>query len=163
MPEDVVWSIEAVRALGATTDIERAAAALGIGRTKAYELAKEGQFPAKTIRIGRRYRVSVPAILRLLEADVEPFAVALFLGGQAGAGFGEGGQDGEGLAAALAEFAAEVGMLRTGHRGRTFWVPRAWRPPRRSGVAAGQGRGPASGPRGRRRGSARGVDGRLAA
>jgi hypothetical protein len=64
----VVWTLEAVRALGMTTDVETAAAILGMGRTKAYELAREGAFPVKVLRIGRRYVVPVPAILQLLDA-----------------------------------------------------------------------------------------------
>lgn len=64
----MVWTHEAVRALGMTTDIETAASILGIGRTKAYELAKSGNFPVKVLRIGHRYVVPVPAILQLLGA-----------------------------------------------------------------------------------------------
>ena len=63
------WTQDAVRALGMTTDVEIAGEILGIGRTKAYELAKAGEFPVKIVRIGRRYKVSVPALLKLLEAD----------------------------------------------------------------------------------------------
>jgi hypothetical protein len=63
------WTIEAVRGLGMTTDVETAGAILGIGRTKAYELAKNGEFPAVVIKVGRRYIVSVPALLALLAAD----------------------------------------------------------------------------------------------
>jgi hypothetical protein len=66
---DQVWTVEAVRGLGMTTDVATAAAILGFGRTKAYELAKNGQFPVQTLRIGRRYLVPVSAILRLLDAD----------------------------------------------------------------------------------------------
>ena len=66
---DQVWTVEAVRRLGMTTDVATAAAILGFGRTKAYELAKNGQFPVQTLRIGRRYLVPVSAILRLLDAD----------------------------------------------------------------------------------------------
>jgi hypothetical protein len=44
------WTTDAVRQLGLTTDIATAGAILGIGRTKAYELAKNGEgsvvFPA---------------------------------------------------------------------------------------------------------------------
>ena len=68
-PATQVWTIEAVRALGTTTDVATAAAILGFGRTKAYELAKSNQFPVQTLRIGRRYIVPVSAILRLLDAD----------------------------------------------------------------------------------------------
>lgn len=63
------WTPEAVHALGMTTDVEIAGEILGIGRTKAYELAKSDEFPVKILRIGRRYKVSVPALLRLLDAD----------------------------------------------------------------------------------------------
>src|SRR5690349_10130018 len=36
-----VWTIEAIRALGATTDVQTAGAILGVGRTKAYEMARD--------------------------------------------------------------------------------------------------------------------------
>jgi hypothetical protein len=39
-----VWTIDAVRGLGATVDVETAGAILGIGRSKAYELAKTTSF-----------------------------------------------------------------------------------------------------------------------
>lgn len=63
------WTEDAIRALGMTTDVEVAGAILGIGRTKAYELAKNGEFPVKIVRVGRRYKVSVPALLKLLDAE----------------------------------------------------------------------------------------------
>ncbi|MEV0897918.1 helix-turn-helix domain-containing protein [Actinoplanes sp. NPDC049802] len=62
--------MEAVRDLGLTTDIETAASILGIGRSKAYMLAKEGDFPVRIIRVGRSYLVPVPAILELLGVPV---------------------------------------------------------------------------------------------
>lgn len=40
-----------------TCSIEEAAAELGIGRGLAYELARQGAFPVKLLRIGRLYRV----------------------------------------------------------------------------------------------------------
>jgi hypothetical protein len=55
------WTIEAVRGLGLNTDVETAGAILGIGRTKAYELAKTGDFVV-VIKVGRHYLVSVPAL-----------------------------------------------------------------------------------------------------
>lgn len=63
------WTEQTVRALGMTTDVEVAGEILGIGRTKAYEMAKNGDFPVKILRIGRRYKVSVPALLKLLDVD----------------------------------------------------------------------------------------------
>ncbi|MFI7025123.1 helix-turn-helix domain-containing protein [Micromonospora sp. NPDC049900] len=68
-PQPQVWTEQAVRALGMTTDVETAGEILGIGRTKAYELAKADEFPVKILRIGRRYLVSVPALLKLLGVD----------------------------------------------------------------------------------------------
>ncbi|MGI5213892.1 helix-turn-helix domain-containing protein [Plantactinospora sp. CA-290183] len=68
-PQSQVWTEQAVRALGMTTDIETAGEILGIGRTKAYELAKTNEFPVKILRIGRRYLVSIPALLKLLDVD----------------------------------------------------------------------------------------------
>jgi hypothetical protein len=67
--KDATWTIESIRGLGMTTDVETAASILGFGRTKAYELAKSGDFPVRLLRIGRRYVVPIPAILRLLGAD----------------------------------------------------------------------------------------------
>jgi excisionase family DNA binding protein len=49
-----------------TTDVATAGAILGIGRSKAYELAKSGEFPVTVLRIGRRYLVPTSAILALL-------------------------------------------------------------------------------------------------
>jgi hypothetical protein len=59
-------TIDAIRRLGATTDIETAGEILGIGRSKAYELAAADEFPVRVIRIGRRYLVPIPALLELL-------------------------------------------------------------------------------------------------
>ena len=46
-------------ALPATTDVLTAARALSCGRTLAYQLVKAGQFPARIVRLGSRYRVVV--------------------------------------------------------------------------------------------------------
>ncbi|GAA1575774.1 hypothetical protein GCM10009827_117080 [Dactylosporangium maewongense] len=64
-----VWTIDAVRKLPATVDIETAGAVLGIGRSKSYELAKAGQFPVRVLRIGRRYLVPTNLLLKLLGVD----------------------------------------------------------------------------------------------
>jgi hypothetical protein len=68
VPGTTAWTAEAIRSLGMTTDVETAGGILGIGRTKAYELAKNGEFPVKVLRIGRRYVVPIPALMALLEA-----------------------------------------------------------------------------------------------
>jgi hypothetical protein len=63
------WSLEDIRALGATTDLLTAASVLRIGRTKAYQLARTSTFPVPVIRAGRRYLVAVTPLLRLLGQD----------------------------------------------------------------------------------------------
>ncbi|MEV6965196.1 DNA-binding protein [Hamadaea sp. NPDC051192] len=62
-PTNRAWTIDAIRALGSQTDIVTAGEILGIGRTKAYEMAREGEFPVKIYRVGRKWVASVPAIL----------------------------------------------------------------------------------------------------
>lgn len=56
----------------ATVDLITAAEALGLGRTKAYELARNGQFPCRVIRVGATYRIPTPALLELLGTSEEP-------------------------------------------------------------------------------------------
>jgi hypothetical protein len=60
------WTPEEVRSLGFTTDVATAGEILGIGRSKAYELAKSGEFPVAILRIGRRYLVPTNRLLHLL-------------------------------------------------------------------------------------------------
>jgi hypothetical protein len=63
------WTVEAVRNLGMTTDVETAAAILGIGRTLAFDLIKHDQFPVRILRLGRRLLVPIPDLLRYLGAE----------------------------------------------------------------------------------------------
>jgi len=51
----------------ATISVSDAAALLGISRNSAYEAARTGQLPAR--RLGRRWLVPVPALLRMLESE----------------------------------------------------------------------------------------------
>jgi integrase len=53
-------------ALPAVTDLITAGKALGMGRTKSYELARAGTFPCRVIRAGKTYRVPTAALLALL-------------------------------------------------------------------------------------------------
>jgi len=64
-----VWTVERVRQLGMTTDVETAAAVMGIGRTLAYDLVRTGDFPVRLLRLGRRVVVPVPDLLKLLGAE----------------------------------------------------------------------------------------------
>jgi hypothetical protein len=59
----------ALRQLGLTTNVATAGAILGVGRTKAYELAKNGEFPVPLLHVGRRYLVPTQGLLSLLGAQ----------------------------------------------------------------------------------------------
>ena len=54
-----------------TVDLATAALALGLGRTRAYALARRGQFPCRVIRIGDTYRVPTAGLLELLGVSAE--------------------------------------------------------------------------------------------
>lgn len=56
--------------LPAVTDLVTAGQALGIGRTRAYELARAGQFPCPVIRAGTTWRVPTAGLLALLGLPV---------------------------------------------------------------------------------------------
>ena len=58
-----------VLALPAAVDLATAGRALGIGRTKAFELAREGRFPVKVLQVGEKFRVPRTALLEALEID----------------------------------------------------------------------------------------------
>jgi hypothetical protein len=62
-------TIEELLALPATVDLPTAGKAFGIGRTKAHELARNGQFPCPVLRVGHTYRVGRAAILRALDIE----------------------------------------------------------------------------------------------
>jgi len=55
----------------ATVNLMTAASALGLGRTKAYELARRDEFPCRVIRIGDTYRVPTAGLLDLLGVSAE--------------------------------------------------------------------------------------------
>ncbi|GAA0252836.1 hypothetical protein GCM10009527_056210 [Actinomadura nitritigenes] len=57
-------------ALPTTISVDTAARAMGLGRTRAYQLARRGEFPCKVIRIGASYRVVTVDLRRLL--GIEP-------------------------------------------------------------------------------------------
>ncbi len=70
--EGRIWTVEAVRQLGMTTDLATAAEILGIGRTLAFDLVRADRFPVKPLRLGRRVVVPVPELLRLLGVQEAP-------------------------------------------------------------------------------------------
>lgn len=59
-----------------------AARPFGIGRNKAYELARSGEFPCPVIRVGERYRVNRAVLYEALNFD--PVAAATRLAETAG-------------------------------------------------------------------------------
>ena len=63
MTRDIVWTADAIRALGPFTTLQTAAAIFGLSKTHAYDLAATGTFPIPVLKIGHRYRVPVAAIL----------------------------------------------------------------------------------------------------
>lgn len=59
-----------------TCSIEEAAAELGIGRGLAYDLARQGNFPVRLLRIGRLYRVvraDLDRVLGVGQPGTEPY------------------------------------------------------------------------------------------
>jgi hypothetical protein len=59
-------------ALPTVVDLMTAARALGIGRTKAYQLAHADQFPCRIIRVGTNYNIPTADLLRLLGVTPVP-------------------------------------------------------------------------------------------
>ncbi len=55
-----------LQALPTAVDIVTAGRAFGLGRTKAHELVRAGQFPVPVLRLGNSYRVTRAALLRAL-------------------------------------------------------------------------------------------------
>ncbi len=53
-------------ALGVSTDLLTAAKAFGIGRSTAYELAQQGKFPTRVLRLGSRYVIPTAELLDVL-------------------------------------------------------------------------------------------------
>ncbi len=59
-------SREEVLSLPVAVDLDTSNRALGLGRSKGYELAKRGAYPCKVLRLGNAYRVVTADLLELL-------------------------------------------------------------------------------------------------
>ncbi|MEU0061733.1 hypothetical protein ABZ085_00035 [Streptomyces albidoflavus] len=59
-------SREELLALPVAVDLDTGNRALGLGRSKGYELAKRGEYPCKVLRLGNAYRVVTADLLELL-------------------------------------------------------------------------------------------------
>jgi len=67
--------------LPVTIDLVTAAQALSIGRSKAYTLVHDGDFPCRVLRVGNSYRVATADLLRLLAIDRDLLEVIRLLTG----------------------------------------------------------------------------------
>jgi excisionase family DNA binding protein len=63
-------TFDQLHALPTVVDFMTAARALGIGRSKAYQLAHDGQFPCRIIHIGTHYNIPTADLLQLLGTPV---------------------------------------------------------------------------------------------
>ena len=59
-------SLDEIAELPTVLDLMTAARALGIGRTTAYALVRDGGFPCPVIRVGSSYRVPTAGLLEVL-------------------------------------------------------------------------------------------------
>ncbi|MGW4905048.1 hypothetical protein [Streptomyces sp. NPDC004270] len=59
-------SREELLALPVAVDLDTSNRALGLGRSKGYELAKRGEYPCKVLRLGNAYRVVTADLMELL-------------------------------------------------------------------------------------------------
>jgi len=63
-------TVEDIKAYGLTMPLDAASRAVGIGRGKGQQLARQGNFPCRVLLIGERRRVSTADLLAAL--GVEP-------------------------------------------------------------------------------------------
>ncbi|MGH3721278.1 MAG: DNA-binding protein [Pseudonocardiaceae bacterium] len=65
-------TFDQLHALPTVVNLMTAARALGIGRTKAYQLAHTGQFPVRIIRVGTNYHIPTTDLLTVLGVTLVP-------------------------------------------------------------------------------------------
>jgi hypothetical protein len=63
---EIQMTKEELLALPVSVDLVTAGRAFGLGRTKAFELARADEFPCRLIRVGIKYRAPRSAILEAL-------------------------------------------------------------------------------------------------
>lgn len=63
---ELEMSPEELLKLPVSVDLVTAGRAFGVGRTKAFELARAGKFPVRVITVGNKYRVPRSAIFEAL-------------------------------------------------------------------------------------------------
>jgi predicted DNA-binding transcriptional regulator AlpA len=62
-------TMKQIRELPAAIDPATAAAALGMSRTWAFESLRRGDFPARALKVGGRWRVITSSVVELLEQN----------------------------------------------------------------------------------------------
>ena len=62
MNEQIQMSMDELLSLPVSVDLTTAGRAFGLGRTKAFELARQDRFPVRVLHVGRKYRVPRSAI-----------------------------------------------------------------------------------------------------
>jgi excisionase family DNA binding protein len=68
MEQQNTCTYDEIRQWPASVSVAQAARAFGLGRTAAYALIQNGEFPARVVRVGQRYRVATEDILVILGA-----------------------------------------------------------------------------------------------
>jgi hypothetical protein len=66
MNEQIQMSMDELLSLPVSVDLTTAGRAFGLGRTKAFELARQDRFPVRIICVGQKYRVPRSAIFEAL-------------------------------------------------------------------------------------------------
>lgn len=66
---ELMMTMDELHALPVSVDLATAGRAFGVGRTKAFELAKQDKFPCRVLRVGEKYRVPRSAIFEALGID----------------------------------------------------------------------------------------------
>lgn len=62
-------SMDELLALPVSVDLVTAGRAFGLGRTKAFDLARANEFPCRVLRVGLKFRVPRSAIFEALGID----------------------------------------------------------------------------------------------
>jgi predicted DNA-binding transcriptional regulator AlpA len=62
-------TLDEIRSWPAAVDVSRAAAAFGVSRSLAYDLARRGAFPARVLKVGGRTKVVTASIIKALTED----------------------------------------------------------------------------------------------
>jgi excisionase family DNA binding protein len=69
-------TLDEIKCWPAVVSVETAAAALGVSRSYAYELARSGSFPCKIVTVGSRVRVVTSSLVELLSSTAGGGSVA---------------------------------------------------------------------------------------